>query len=261
MARLQRTSWFRSSRGRIAGISAAVMIASGAGVALAPAVSASAGPPEFSPNGPGYVVSGRWFRYLQTVVQLPSNSVCAQLYQAIGGTSRRIFSVGLGAGGPGPVDSNVSVVDTPTSGGCGTYQAAFGPEGPVPGPQMSPGDLVKISFYYDQAQGTVSLNVTDLTRATGQGAVSVVGTNAIYSSAGPDASFTSLAALPTRQFQAFDFTQSAATTYTGTRGTLTGPWMTSQIIMTNASTTSPILASNPVLWDGGANFGTWIRAS
>jgi hypothetical protein len=37
--------------------------------------------------------------------------------------------------------------------------------------------------------------------------------------------------------------------------------MTSQIIMTNPSTTSPILASNPVLWDGGANFGTWIRAS
>jgi hypothetical protein len=178
-----------------------------------------------------------------------------------GGTGRRIFSVGLGAAGPGPLDSNVTVVDTPTSGGCGTYQAAFGPEGPVPGPQMSPGDLVKLSFYYDQAQSTVSLNVSDLTRATGQGAVTVVGTNAIYTSAGPDANFTSLAALPASQFPAFDFTQSAATTYTGSRGTLTGPWTTSQIIMTNPSTTSPILASNPVLWDGGANFGTWIRAS
>jgi hypothetical protein len=100
MARLLRTSWLRSSRGQIAGISTAVMMASGAGVALAPAVSASTGSPEYSPNGAGYVVSGRWFRYLQTVVQLPSNSVCAQLYQAIGGTSRRIFSVGLGADGP-----------------------------------------------------------------------------------------------------------------------------------------------------------------
>jgi hypothetical protein len=260
MARSQRTSWLRSSCGRIARISAAVMIASGAGAALAPAVSASTGSPEYSPNGAGYVVSGRWFRYLQTVVQLPSNSVCAQLYQATGGTGPRMFSVGLGAGGPGPVDSNVAVVDTPTSGGCGTYQAAFGPDGPVPGPQMSPGDLVKLSFYYDQAQGTVSLNVTDLTRATGQGVVSVLGTNAIYSSGGPDANL-SLAAPPARQFQGFEFTQSAATTYTGTRGTLTGPWMTSQIIMTNAGTTSPILASNPVLWDGGANFGTWIRAS
>jgi hypothetical protein len=260
MARFQRTSWLRSSRGRIAGVSAAVMIASGAGVTLAPVVSASAGAAEYSPNGAGYVVSGRWFRYLQTVVQLPSNSVCAQLYQAIGGTGGRIFSVGVGAEPAGQSGSSVSVVDTPTSAGCGTYQAAFA-DGPVPGPRMSPGDLVKLSFYYDQTAGTVSLNVSDLTRATGQGAVSVVGTKAIYTSAAADPSFTSLAALPASQFQAFDFTQSAATTYTGSRGTLTGPWMTSQIIMTNAGTTSPILASNPVLWDGGANFGTWIRAS
>jgi hypothetical protein len=132
MARFQRTSWLRSSRGRIAGVSAAVMIASGAGVALAPAVSASTGPAVYSRLGAGYLVSGRWFRYLQTVVQLPSNSVCARLYQAIGGSGRRIFSVSVGTDRPGQSGVSVSVADTPTSAGCGTYQAAFGPGGPVP---------------------------------------------------------------------------------------------------------------------------------
>lgn len=201
------------------------MIASGAGVALAPAASATTGPPIFSPSGAGYQVSGRWFRYLQTVVQLPSNSVCTQLYQAIGGTDPRIFQVSLGASRLGQSGNSVSVVTTPNNGACGSYQAAFDSDGPVSGPPMFPGDLVKLSFYYDQAAGTVSLNLRDLTRATGQGEVTAVGTNAIFSSAGTGADFASLATPPAHQFQAFEFTQSAATTYTGTRRTLTGPWI------------------------------------
>jgi hypothetical protein len=64
------------------------------------------------------------------------------------------------------------------------------------------------------------------------------------------------------QFRAFEFTYSAAETYTGVRGTLIGPWTTHQVVMTsNGQSGGTVEAGSPVLWNGGRNFGTWVRAA
>jgi hypothetical protein len=50
------------------------------------------------------------------------------------------------------------------------------------------------------------------------------------------------------------------TTYRGDRGTLVGPWTTSQTIVSTASTASgTVLASPSGLTNGGQDFGVWLR--
>ncbi len=55
---------------------------------------------------------------------------------------------------------------------------------------------------------------------------------------------------------------SKATTYTGVHGTLTGPWATTEIVDTITGNSSGAVVTSPnVLWNGGRNFGVWLRPS
>jgi hypothetical protein len=57
------------------------------------------------------------------------------------------------------------------------------------------------------------------------------------------------------------FTGSRVTTYTGDRGTLTGPWATWKYIATTTGTAAgTVIASPSGLSNGGADFGVWLRA-
>jgi hypothetical protein len=50
------------------------------------------------------------------------------------------------------------------------------------------------------------------------------------------------------------------TTYTGTHGSLTGNWTTSQVIDTTSGTPSGHVVFSPsFLFNSGANFGAWLR--
>ena len=51
------------------------------------------------------------------------------------------------------------------------------------------------------------------------------------------------------------------TTYTGDRGTITGPWATWKYIATTTGTAAGTMIAGPSeLSNGGANFGVWLRA-
>jgi hypothetical protein len=50
------------------------------------------------------------------------------------------------------------------------------------------------------------------------------------------------------------------TTYTGTHGTVTGPWQTSQMIATTDGTANGAVVMSPSgLWNQDRNFGIWLR--
>jgi hypothetical protein len=248
---------------RIVALGTATAVASGAGLVLTPAASASTGTAIYSSTGSGYEVSGRWFHYIKTTTELPTNSLCAQLYKVVHpGT----FSVTTELSGS---DTYVQLIisDTPTSTGCGKYAATWVHDGTVTAVAfpMAPGNRIKMWTFYAQKSplinGEHSVGGHLFNETTGAG--SAVGdlANATFTRAQVAGGFGSFTA-PAGQFRAFEFTNSVAETYTGVRAALTGPWTTSQVVMTSDGQSSGrVEASSPVLWDGGRNFGTWVRAT
>lgn len=264
MARCQprRASWL-SARVRIVPIGILAATTLTAGVVLAPAASASTGGPIYSLSGSGYQVSGRWFHSIQTEVQLPSNAQCAQLYNVV---HPGAFSVTVELGSPDP-SAQLIISDVPTSSGCGSYTVEWNNAGTVTPDSfpMSPGDVIKMGVFYDQTsppengEHSLSGHLEDMT--SGNGAVIGDLASATYTTAQIIGGFGSFAA-PASQFRAFEFTHSAAETYTGHGGTLIGPWTTSQVVMTsNGQSSGTVEANSPILWDSGRAFGTWVRAA
>jgi hypothetical protein len=258
-----RPHWLLPVQARIIALGVVAAVTSAAGLVVTPAASASTGTTVYSSTGSGYEVSGRWFHYVKTRIELPTNALCAQLYKVVHpGT----FSVMTELSSP---DTYVQLVisNTPTSAGCGKYAATWVHDGTVtavPFP-MAAGDRIKMWTFYDQTSPPISGEHSvgrHLFNAT-TGAGSAVGdlANATFTNAQIIGGFGSFTA-PATQFRAFEFTNSAVETYTGARGTLTGPWTTSQVVMTsNGQSSGAVEASSPVLWDGGRNFGTWARAA
>jgi len=251
-------NWLRAARGQIAAIA---VIALTAGAVFTPTASAATGTTIYSSSGSGYRLSGRWFDYIETKVQLPTNAECAQLYRVV---HPGAFSVSVGLGNPNP-SVKLIISDIPTSTRCGRYTAKLDNAGTVtPGPfAMSPGDRIQMWVFYAASspliggQHSVSGHLLNLTRGDGTTIADLA--NTTYTTAQVIGGFGSFTA-PSSQFRAFEFTDSAAETYTGHKGTLTGPWTTSQVVMTsNGRSNGTVKASSPVLWNGGRNFGTWVR--
>jgi hypothetical protein len=63
---------------------------------------------------------------------------------------------------------------------------------------------------------------------------------------------------PTVDTKLFPVTNTAFTSYNGTKGTVAGPWTYEQLEY--GSSTSNINSDAPTLWNGGQNFGVWLRA-
>jgi hypothetical protein len=252
---------FFSARARVVSILAAIALV--AGISVAPAASASIGRTTYSTTRSGYVVSGRWFHFIQTNVQLPTNTLCIRLHRVLhGGT----FSVTAELDGSG-TSAQLVIQDTPTSTGCGTYTVELVNAGQTTPSSfaMSPGDSIEMWVLYDQKSplenGEHSISGHLLDRTSGNGLAIGDLANAIYTSARVMATFSSFTA-PASQFRPFEFTGSAAQTYSGHEGTLIGAWTTHQVVMTsNGRANGTVEASSPVLWDGGRNFGTWLRVT
>jgi hypothetical protein len=261
--RRRRVAGARPVRWVSAGVAAAAVLVTG--LVGAPGALASVG--TVYTGGTGYLASGRWFRYVQAEVTLPTNAECLQLAPVVAtdqiGQNYFALNVELGAeNGGNDLGSGITILDAPStvpSQGCEVYTVSATSYGAQSAMDIEPsaGDTVLMAVYYNPATNAMSYRFTDLT--TGQ-TVENNGTNAqhvVFDSAEAWASFGAFNQ-PATGFRAFAFTNAAATTATGDRGTMIGPWTTSQVVLGKKGQAPG--ADCPVLWDGGANFSAWILA-
>ena len=142
----------------------------------------------------------------------------------------------------------------------GTISAHVSPGGYGTLP-LSPrvGDQLALSIYYDQHGHdyfTASDTTQHVTRTIRLTAGSVIYNHGFMIAPGGWPDYP-----PQADTQLLKFTGSRVTTYTGVRGTLTGPWATWKYIATTTGTAAgTVLASPSGLSNGGANFGVWLRA-
>jgi len=248
----------------------AVLTVIGTVLLTASSALASTGPTQYSKDISGYQATGRWFRYVSTTFTLPTNSQCQRM--------AKISPAGFGAAvtlGPaeesnlgvppsaGPA-STLGVSMVPSATGCGLISPSFAsnlpgyssaqqfPAGAITLPTA---DTVRIDLYYRQADQMTIATIYNLT--TGRQAQATLQDPAVYMAASATGGFGTVTA-PPGSFRVWGFTNSAATTYTGTRGTMTGSWSTSPIVLTATGTPGRALVS-PFLWGGGAGFGVWAR--
>ena len=228
-----------------AGITLGTLGFAGAGSA-ATAAPGSIGPPAYSPSWAGYSVGGgRWFRFISTTLTVP----------AVNGAA----VIGLSHGQP--IGEPFAELEVNQEGGPGgvSVEAHVSPGGYGRLP-LSPraGDQLAISIYYDQhghdyfAASDTTQHITRTVRLT-VGSV-IYNHGFVVGGGGPDYP-------PQADTRLLQFTGSHVTTYTGAHGTLTGPWATWKYIATTTGTAAgTVIASPSGLWNGGANFGVWLRA-
>jgi hypothetical protein len=208
------------------------------------------GPPGYSTAWSGYGVGGgRWFRYLSTTLTVPprmlpaansGDAVIRLQWAHQNGIPDAGFIVQPG-GGPGTVEVTSHPGDSQILG-------------------LSPkvGDRLTVSIYYDQ-KGHDYFTATDLTQHTTQTVQTTVG-NVVYDSGFVGAVATGTVSPPQADTQLWHFTNSHVTTYSGDRGTLLGPWTTSETIATTTGTAAGTVKLSPSpLSNGGQDFTVWLR--
>jgi hypothetical protein len=208
----------------------------------------SLGPPVYTSQDAGYASTGRWFRYVQATVKVPPVIPSADYPCNLVMTLRH-------AGLMGP---RVAIL-VRQGGGAGSVGWAWG--GRLTPFAISPniGDQVRASIYYDR-DGHIYFTAADVT----QGVTRTVKVNtgaARYNEVtllgnadgGPVPS-------PAADTRLWAVSGTRLTTYTGARGTVTGPWHTSELIQTSTGTAAGTVYRSPSgLWNGAANFGVWLR--
>jgi len=198
----------------------------------------------------GYTVSGRWFRYVATYVKVPpAGSVSNYALVALGGSNVAGVNLGIKAGG-GPDSIGWAVGSQPFGMGGGLLS------------NVSPkvGDTVLIDLYYNKATGGVTATATDTTSNQTQSVTIAEGKTALFTSAEVAGYIHNPSSPPAADTRLWQFTDSHVTTYTGTRGTMTGSWTTSQVIdTTNGHSTGHLVFSPSLPFNKGANFGAWLR--
>jgi hypothetical protein len=203
----------------------------------------SMGPPEYSSAWVGYQTGGRWFRYVSTTVTVPPRVVPGSY-----GGGATIWLYGIGSVAPAQIYAA-------PGGGAGSVESSGGPI------TVSPrvGDRLQLSIYYDQ-HGHDYFTVTDITRHVTQ-TVRMNVPKMTYLTARLFVTVYDNATPPPADTPLWQFTNSRVTTYSGVRGTLVGPWTTSQTIVTTTSTASgTVIASPSGLSNSGQDFTAWFRA-
>ena len=241
-------------------ITRALYVAAAAGIALttlgfagagAPATAAarSLSPPEYNTSDAGYISTGRWFRFVSATVTVP----------AVIPSTDHVCNMLITLRNTAPMPARADILVRP-GGGAGSVGWA---NSQILTPfAMSPkiGDQLRVSIYYDR-NGHTYFTAVDVTQGitrtvrvqTGTVTYNVV-TLIGNAASGP-------VPPPPADIRLWKVDSTRLTTYTGTRGTVTGPWQTSQIIQTSTGTSSGTVMRSPSgLWNGGANFGVWLRA-
>lgn len=231
----------------VAGITLAALGLAGTS-SPATAATRSLGAPAYDTAQAGYTFTGRWFRFVAaTVTVLPQggptgygNMLVVLRHDVPVGSAGAVIMVRPG-GGPGSVEWGSLQKITP-----------FG---------LSPkaGDQLRASIYYDR-HGHTYFTAADLTQGITRTARAQTG-DVVYNKAALVETVASNGFPPATDIRLWKVTGTRLTTYTGVRGTVTGPWQTRPVIQTSSGTaTGTVLTSPAGLWNGGANFSIWLRA-
>jgi hypothetical protein len=203
---------------------------SGAG-SPATAASRSLSPPGYSPSWAGYSVGGgRWFRYISTTMTVPGFE---------GGSW---VDIGLSHGLP--VGEPFAELSVGQGGGAGSVRAHVSPDGYGTLPlSPRPGDQLTISIYYDQHGHdyfTASDTTQHITRTIRLTTGSVVYNHGFVIGNGGWPEYP-----PQADTRLLQFTGTHVTTYSGARGTITGPWATWKYITTSTGTAAGTVKASP----------------
>jgi hypothetical protein len=226
----------------------------GRAAGAASTVPQSAGPLIYTTSQAGYVTGGgRLFRFVATTVVVPY----LQFQAGNNGSAEVVLGSRVGP----PATLRVAA-----GGGTGSisYVWSIGTEfhtGHLYGVAPAPGDLLRLSVYYDRL-GHDFFTATDTTQGVTQTArVDVV--PVIYTAAEAAGVIdNATVAAPKTDTRLWAFSGTRVTTYTGVHGTLLGPWTTYQVIDTTTGTSAgAVVISSPVLWNNGQNFGVWLRTT
>lgn len=234
----------------------AVVTAGAAATALSMPADAAAQPAHrsmpvaYDQSSAGYVSSGWRFRFVAATLKVPA-------LQSI-------------AGDNGPAEVSLSDGTHPaalliqTGGGAGsiTYDNGFG-HGTVP---LAPraGNILRLSIYRDQAAGRDVFAVSNT--STGRSWTAPVATPAgiVYRQASTTASLDNAAAgAPLNAVRLWSFKSVRVTSYSGIRGTVTGPWLTTELIDTLDGTSHGqwVLFPRPPWGSSNQNFTVWMPES
>lgn len=200
----------------------------------------------------GYVAGGRWFRFVATTFTVPAPGPYPRYAEVVlGGTSASPVTLAVRAGG-GPSSVGWSVGVPPFGMGGGALSKV----------DPSVGDNVLIDLYYNRSGGGVVATADDLTNGRSQNITIGTGTHALFNAVEVAGVLTpNPASPPPGSTRLFEFSGSAATTYSGVHGTMTGPWTTSEIVdTTNGQTSGQVVMSPSFLYGRGADFGVWLRS-
>jgi hypothetical protein len=224
-----------------AGITLGTLGFAGAGSPAA-AASPSLSPPHNTENWAGYGVGGgRWFRFISTTVTVPANGSWVVIGLSHGLDVQEPFAE-LGVSAGDPLEANVNA-------------STYGTLGITP----RVGDQLTVSIYYDQ-HGHDYFTATDTTQHITRTIRLTVG-NVIYGHGFVIVPGGWPQWPPQADTQLVKLANSRVTTYSGDRGTLTGPWATWKYITTSTGTAAgTVIASPSATSNGGANFGVWLRA-
>ncbi len=194
----------------------------------------------------GYVTGGgRHFRYVETTVRVSVARTAAQHAEVtLGGAGATPVFLGVKAGG-GANSVGWAIGVQPFGMGGGAL-ARLAP---------APGDLVRLSIYYDQ-KGHVFFTAVDTAKGVSQTFQATVGTSTLFTAAEAAVYETGYTATVMSDFKLWAFTGTKVTTYTGVKGTLLGPWTTSQVV---AVAGGSVVMSPSVLFNSGADFNIWRR--
>jgi Peptidase A4 family len=199
--------------------------------------------------------SGRGLRFVSTTLTVPAATQPA--------SAADVAYIWLGQNGATP--RAYATITVLPGGGTGSvsYATEYGPSTNAGTFAVSPkpGDRLAVSVYYDQ-QGHDYFTASDNTQAATQTVrVSADLAGTAYTTAVIGGEIRNNAVTPpSADTQLWDFSGSHVTTYSGDKGTILGPWATSEIVDTiDASASSAVVMSPSVLSNGGQNFGVWLR--
>lgn len=244
-----------TTAGAVAGASLlTVGLAAPGAASAATSTARSQAPVIYTTSQAGFLTGGgRWFRYIGATVVVPpvpakaGNAGYAEL--VLGGTGVTPASLGVKAGG-GPASIGWNAVGGLFGMGGGTMS----------GISPNAGDVLALSIYYDRA-GHDSFTATDYTQGVSHTVTVPSAADVVYTAA-EAAGVVSNATVsaPAASIRLWSFTGGHVTTYSGTRGTLTGPWTTTMVVDTTTGTAAGHLVTSPgPLWNSGQNFGVWLR--
>jgi Protein of unknown function (DUF664) len=158
-----------------------------------------------------------------------------------GGAVRATILVSAG-GGPGTVEWSA-----PGQPSVGTFALS---------PKV--GDRLAANIFYDQNGHTI-LTATDITQGITK-TVRITTGSIVYNAITLFSSANNNPPPPAADTRIWKVADTRQTTYTGTHGTVTGPWQTSpRIATTDGTATGKVVLSPSALWNQGQNFGIWLR--